>query len=159
MRYVTIATIEYGKGRIIIFPSRFDNINTAGNLLNPQLTRSMLEWVSQRNENDRISTLAVSHLAVDGNLFNVAEVEDISVSTGELDDFSVSANLSVRDCIIFNGIDNNISPLIRSNLTDYVVGGGGLVLCDFRVNGESVELLDSIAPVTVSSYGRGPGSQ
>lgn len=153
MKYITIATTEYGKGRIILFPSRFNNTNTACNLLNPELTRSMLEWVSQRNENDRISALSVSHESVEGNLFNVAEVEDVSMSFGELDDLSVSSSLPSRDCIIFNGIDNNISPLIRSNLTNYVVGGGGLVLCDLRVNGEAVELLESVAPVTVQSSG------
>lgn len=153
MRYVTIAVTEYGKGRIVLFPSRFDGINTAGNLLDPQLTRSMLEWVSQRNENDRISALSIAHRTVEGNLLRVAEVEDVSVGFGELDDLSVSINLSVRDCIIFNGIDNNISPLIRSNLASYVAGGGGLVLCDLRVDGEPVELLESIAPVTVESSG------
>ena len=34
-----------------------------------------------------------------------------------------------------------------------MVGGGGLVLCDLRVDGEAVELLESIAPVTVESSG------
>ena len=153
MRYITIAVTEYGKGRIILFPSRFDNINTAGNLLNPQLTRSMLVWVSQRNENDRIAVLSVAHRVVEGNLFNVTEVENLSVYFGEFDDLSVSGNFAGRDCIIFNGIDNNISPLIRSNLTSYIVNGGGLVLCDLRVDGEAVELLESIAPVTVDSSG------
>jgi len=153
MRYIAIAATEYGKGRIILFPSRFDNTNTAGNLFNPQLTRSMLEWVSRRNENDRIAVLSISHMVVEGNLFNVAQVEDVSVSFGMLDDLSVSGNITGRDCIIFNGIDNNISPLIRSNLTSYVVGGGGLVLCDLRVDGEAVELLESIAPVVVESSG------
>lgn len=153
MRYVTIATTEYGKGRIVLFPSRFDNVNTAGNLLNPELTRSILEWVAQRNENDRISAISVSHDVVEGNLFNIADVANTSVFLGELDDLSVSGNLVARDCIIFNGIDNSISPLIRSNLTTYVAGGGGLVLCDIRVDDDSIELLESIAPVTVESSG------
>jgi len=151
MKYVTIATTEYGKGRIVLFPSRFDNINTAGNLLNPALTRSMLEWASQRNENDRISSLSVSNSTVEGNLFDVADMNNVLVSFGDLDDLSVSSNLTDKDCIILNGVDNNISPLIRTNLTNYVVGGGGLVLCDLRVDGEAIELLESIAPVTVES--------
>jgi len=153
MRYVTIATTEYGKGRIVLFPSRFNNANTAGNLLNPQLTRSMLEWVSQRNENDRIDALSVSHMSVEGNLFDVAPIENVSVSIGELDDLSVGANMDVRDCIILNGVDNNISPLIRTNIVSYVASGGGLVICDIRVDGEAIELLDSVAPVTVTSSG------
>lgn len=152
MQYVTLASTEYRKGRILFFPSRFSRrINNASVV--DLLIRRSLEWLSYSKTDDTIRVCSVVHNVVDGNVMPLYGLDRVELYIGDIPSLSNSSFLSFFDVLVLNGADNYLSPLVRTNIINFVGSGGGLILCDFNLTGENLELMDSVAPLYVESSG------
>lgn len=100
-----------------------------------------------------MSVLTVTTGSDDGG-YRVFDLADrVNVQRGEIEDLSDSSFLSRFDVVCIFGVDNNLSPLIRLTLENYVSSGGGMVLSDIQVSAANIELLDDIAPVYCENSG------
>jgi len=153
MKYSILSTLEYYKGRIALLCSRFNNLLTGNTTLLPTFIRRCLEWSSSKSENDIISVLVLSNGIEDGSLGIFDEVDKINVYRGELEDVTDFSFLSSFDCLIIFGVDNNISPVIRSNIEQYIKEGGGFILSDIKIDNAYISILENIDLVYVQSSG------
>jgi len=152
MRYVTLASNEYRKGRMLLFCSRFSRrINNAS--ANNLFVRRCLEWLSYSKTTDSIRVCSVVYNVVDGNVLKLHDLDRVQFASAELSDLSDSSFFSGFDVLVFNGMNNEISPLIYLNMMDFVSNGGGLLLCDLNLSEDYLDMLSSIAPVYVQTSG------
>ncbi|MCX6822090.1 MAG: hypothetical protein NTW30_04920 [Candidatus Aenigmarchaeota archaeon] len=152
MKYSIISSIEYGKGRILLMSCRFNSLFT-NTPIDLNFSRRILEWAASGNSLSMVSVGSVVTGPVDGGIINLNSIDMVDVESLQLDNLSVYSNFQDKSVIVIFGVDNDLSPLIRENLLNYVENGGGLILSDINVNNENIELLDNVSPVLCSSAG------
>ena len=151
MRYVALASADYGAGRVLAYAGRLGWRNADGGAISPQFARRIVEWLSGMQATDVIEVCHVPIMGVDGVVPTIDRLDMVSVTREDIDFLSVDSNLSRFDCIIVSGYSSS-SPLVRANLLSYVSAGGGLVVEDFREAG-AIDILQSISPFSVDDIG------
>lgn len=158
MKYSILSSLEYESGKILLLCSRFNNVNTGNSTLPSSLLRRCLEWLSVSETYDLIRVCVVVNGFDDGSIGVVDEIENVTVFRGELKDLSDSSFLSDFDCMVFHGLDNNISPLIRTNVISYISNGGGVLFSDVHVDESNIEMFNDISVVYSTGSGVNVGS-
>ena len=153
MKYSAIASLEYGSGRILLMCTRFANINTGNIAMSSRFIRRSTQWVSAIGDDDQINVCVIVNDVDDGSLGALDNTENITAFKSELKDLSDNSFLGDFDCLVFFGLDNNISPLIRSNVKQYIEDGGGAIFCDVNINDDSIDMFDDIESVYCISSG------
>ena len=110
MRYVALASYDYGSGRAVAYASR------------PR---------SRFVDNDTIEVCHVVVEGVDGVYPIMDSVDMVSVRREGIEFLSEDNNIDKYDCIVISGYSSS-SPLVRNALLSYVSAGGGLIVEDFR---------------------------
>jgi len=147
MKYVTFASLRYKKGNYFLFCTRFNNRDVANASAPKEFIKRCLEMVSSRYSSEVLTVCSVANNVVDGTIPAVDNVRGVNVERAELADLSNPDFLSRFDCLILSGWRNTVSPFIQDNINEYVANGGGVILSDIRVSGETISLLDTVAPV------------
>jgi hypothetical protein len=153
MKFSIISSLKYKKGNILLVCSRFANVNTENASFPATLVRRCFEFSSAMSSDETINTLVIVDGVDDGSVGIVDNIEDISVTRGSIEDLSNLSYVQGFDSVLFFGVDNDISPLIRTNLLSFVGDGGGLILSDINVDNEELSLFTGVATVTVTSTG------
>ena len=128
-------------------------MNTGNFSLSTAFIRRCLQWLTVSSSEDFIRVCVIVNDVDDGTVGVLDDTENTSVFRGELRDLSDASFLSDFDCMIFCGLDNDISPLIRTNIKSFVASGGGVLFSDVNVNSANIEMFDDIS--TVYSIGAG----
>jgi hypothetical protein len=153
MKFSIISSLDYQQGNILLICSRFANINTDNASFPPSLVERCFQFASSISDEGVINALVIVDGVDDGSVGIVDNVDDINVTRGAIEDLSTLEYIQGFDAVLFFGIDNNLSPLIRANILSFVGGGGGLILSDINLDGEELSLFTGIASVTVTSPG------
>ena len=151
MRYVALASADYGLGRVLAYSGRLGWRNAGGQAISDAFARRLVEWASSKGGNDTIEICHISVEGVDGITPVIDTLDRVSVVRKDIDFLSEDNNLSRFACVIISGYSSS-SPLVRGNVLSYVASGGGLMVEDFRTSGP-VDLLDAISPFSVSAMG------
>jgi len=144
MKYSVLSSIEYYKGRALLACCKFS--------FDPDFVRKSLEWVSSKSEGDHLSVLVVSGIGGEVSLSDFNSPIDVSLFIGDLRDLSDLNNLTKFSCIVFQGVSNDkISSVIRKNIENYVMQGGGIVVSEIKVDADYVSIFENIGPIYCTS--------
>ena len=157
MKYSVLSSLEYDNGKFMLLCSRFSNMNTY-TALPSEFLRRCLEWLTTSSESELIRVVVVVNKTDDGSVGVIDSTSNINVTRAELKDLSDTTFLSGFDCLIFHGLDNNLSPLIRANIENYVSTGGGALFSDINVDTANIDLFSGISSVYSLGSGVNLGS-
>lgn len=151
MRYVALASMQYGAGNFVLYGGRLGWSNSGGQAITREFARDIVEMASGASGSDIVRICHVPIAGVDGAVPTIDVIRLSDVVRRDVDFLSEENNLSSFDCVIVSGYSSS-SPLVRDVLQSYAFGGGGVILEDFRSSG-GIDLFQSISPVVVSDVG------
>jgi len=149
MQLAALATVEYGSGRVVLFPGRFNPVGTGGSAMPPDFARHIVQWAASAGDDDLVSVCQTSISGPDATIPELDDARAVSVARVDIDFLSEAAALDAYEVVVLCAYSNVLSPLVQQNLLDFVLAGGGLVVLDADVDGANIELLDLVAPVLV----------
>ncbi len=150
--YCIISSIEYGKGRILLMCCRFNNFFYT-TPLNDKFSRRCIEWASSSKASDTIDVYSLFQNNVDGTIGDISKIDNINNYHINISDLSNHGFLRDQSILLFGGIDNSISPLVRKNILEYVKNGNGLIAYDINITEDYINLFDEVSPVYCESSG------
>ena len=149
MQLAALASVEYGSGRIILFPGRFNPVGTGGSALPSDFARHVVQWAASADDDSLVSVCLVAVSGPDATIPELDAARAVSVTRLDVDFLSEAASLDAYEVVALSAYSNILSPLVQQNLLSFVAAGGGLVLLDADVDGDYIELFASVAPVFV----------
>jgi len=138
MNFSILSQLDYGKGKVLFSSSEIisHNFNISSNFL-----RKCFELISSKQYNEEIKVLVIYNSTLLNN------INDTIFIYKDYDFLSEYNNFEEYDIILIKSLTNNISPIIKSNILDFVDNGGGLFISEADIYSETIYLFEDIAPV------------